>query len=294
MTHADRRTFLQLCATVAAAPALRLLDSVSAAAGPKVGGKPVGLQLYSLRKELPQDVPGTLAKIRAMGFEEVEGGSTYDLGIDGFKAAVSKAGLKVTSEHHGYEQWRDDAAGVLKQAKTLGAIYVGCPWIPHGERFTREDALRAASDFNKWAKVTRDAGLRFFYHPHGYELEASPEGTLLDTLFKETDPSLVGFEMDVFWMKRGGADPVALLQKYPKRFILTHLKDLKKGLETDHATGSAPEDSSVVLGTGQIDWPAFFAAVAKSSVEGHYIEDEHSLAIDQIPETLKYLAGLRL
>jgi sugar phosphate isomerase/epimerase len=293
MTDPARRTFLKACAAVAAAPALRALDGEAAGAqAPTALGKAVGLQLYSLRQYLPQDVPGTLAKIRTMGFREVEGGETYKLGIDGFKAAVQKAGLVVTSEHHGYEQWRDDTTGVLKQATALGARYVGCPWIPHGDRFTREDCLRAAADFNKWGKATKEAGLKFFYHTHGYEFEASPEGTLLDTLLKETDPGLVGLEADVFWVKRGGGDPVALFERYPGRIPLTHLKDMMKGLETDKPTGKAPDDADVVLGTGQIDFGALLKAANKGGVERHFIEDESAKPLTQIPASLEYLAGL--
>lgn len=293
MTDPTRRIFLKACAAAAAAPALRALDGGAAEARtPTALGKPVGLQLYSLRQYLPQDVPGTLAKIRGMGFREVEGGETYKLGIEGFKAAVQKAGLVVTSEHHGYEQWRDDTAGVLKQATALGARYVGCPWIPHGDRFTREDCLRAAADFNKWGKATKEAGLKFFYHTHGYEFEASPEGTLLDTLLKETDPALVGLEADVFWVKRGGGDPVALFERYPGRIPLTHLKDMMKGLETDKPMAKAPDDADVVLGTGQIDFAALLKAANKGGVERHFIEDESPKPLAQIPASLEYLAGL--
>ena len=294
MTDIPRRTFLKACAAAAAVPALRSLDvqAGAAAEGPVAFGRPVGLQLYSLRQYLPKDVPGTLAKIRSMGFREVEGGSTYDLGLGAFRDAVAKAGLRVTSEHHAYEQWRDDSASVLKQATGLGARYVGCPWIPHGDRFTREDCLQAAANFNKWGKAAKDAGLRFFYHTHGYEFVESAEGTLLDTLLKETDPALVSLEADVFWVKRGGGDPVALFQRYPGRIPLTHLKDMVKGLETNQPTGKAPEDADVALGTGQIDFVALLRAANQGGVEMHFLEDESSKALVQIPESLRYLAGL--
>ena len=294
MIDSDRRTFLRSCAAIAAAPALRALDASVSAAGPapSVFGKPVGLQLYSLRQHLPKDVPGTLAKIRAMGFEEVEGGDTYGMSVEAFKAAVTAAGLKQVSEHHGYEQWRDDAAGTLKIARTMGATYAGCAWIPHKETFTREDCLRAAADFNKWGKAAKDAGIRFFYHVHGYEFAPSPEGTLLDLLFKETDPALVAVEADVFWVKRGGGDPVALFERYPGRIPLSHLKDMQKGLGTS-PDGKAPDDTCVPLGQGQIDWKAVIAAATKAGIERHFIEDEHPNALTQIPESLKYLATLR-
>lgn len=293
MVHVRRRAFLGACAAVAAAPAWRPRAAAAApAAGPSALGKPVGIQLYSVRKQMPADVAGTLARIRAMGFTEVEGGDTYKLGVEGFAAALKKAGLTLTSEHHGYEQWRDDTAGALRQAKSLGARYVGCAWIPHGARFTREDALRAAADFNKWGKAAGDAGLRFFYHAHGYEFEAAPEGTLLDTILKETDPALVALEADVFWIKRGGGDPVKLFRAYPGRVPLTHLKDMKKGLATDAPTGQAPDDSNVVLGTGQIEWRAVLEAANAAGVERHYIEDESAAVMEQVPRSLKFLAGL--
>jgi len=292
MSERSRRTFLQACvAAVAAAPGIRTLQG--AVLEPMALGKPVGLQLYSLRGLLPKDVPGTLALIRAMGFLEIEGGDTYGLGIEGMKAAVQKAGLTLMSEHHAYEQWRDDRASVLKQATSLGVRYVGCPWIPHGDQFTREDCLKAAADFNAFGKDAKAAGLRFFYHPHGYEFEPSPEGTLLDTLFRETDPALVAFEADVFWVKRGGGDPVALFQKYPGRIPLTHLKDLAKGVDTSKPTGRAPDESSVPLGQGQIDFRALLEAANKAGVERHFIEDEHPDAAKQIPVSLQYLASLR-
>jgi sugar phosphate isomerase/epimerase len=294
MVHVPRRTFLRACAAAAAgAPAARVLAAATPAAGPTALGKPVGLQLYSLRKYLPQDVAGTLAKVRALGFTEVEGGDTYKLGTEGFGAALKKAGLGLTSEHHGYEQWRDDTAGALKQATGLGARYAGCAWIPHQGPFTREVALRAAADFNKWGKAAQAAGLRFFYHAHGYEFEPSPEGTLLDTILKETDPALVGLEADVFWIKRGGGDPVKLFRAYPGRIPLTHLKDMRKGLATDKPTGQAPDDSNVVLGTGQIDWSAVLAAANAAGVERHYVEDESADVLTQLPQSLRFLSSLQ-
>jgi sugar phosphate isomerase/epimerase len=294
MIDPKRRDFLRACAAIAAAPALRSLGAAAAEAeGPSAFGIPVGLQLYSLRQYLSKDVPGTLAKIRAMGFTELEDHDTYKMSVEDFGAAVTKAGLKIVSEHHGYDQWRDDTAGVLKQATALGARYVGCPWIPHGDSFERKDCLRAAADFNKWGKATKDAGLRFFYHIHGYEFVASPDGTLLDTLLKETDPDLVAVEADVFWVKRGGGDPVGLFAAYPGRIPLTHIKDMVKGLATNEPTGKAPDDSDVALGTGQIDFVELLKAAKKGGVERHFIEDESSKALTQIPESLRYLASLK-
>jgi sugar phosphate isomerase/epimerase len=238
---------------------------------------------------MPKDVPGTLAKIRAMGFHEIEGGGDYKLGVDGFKAAVKKAGLVLTSAHFGYEDWGKDAAAQLKRARDYGLKYAGCAWIPHKESFSREECLRAAADFNRWGKAAKDAGFRFFYHLHGYEFAPSPEGTLFDTLAKETDPALVAFQADIFWVTHGGANPVALFEKHPKRFLSTHLKDMAKGTPVGLFTGHAADDSNVPMGTGTIDWPAVLRAAAKAGVERHFIEDENLNAIAQIPQSLEYL-----
>jgi sugar phosphate isomerase/epimerase len=296
MTHdrpsLSRRRFLESAAATAALTSLARAQSAPEA--PSVLGKPVGLQLYSLRDLMPKDVPGTLAKIRAMGFREIEGGSDYKLGVEAFKAEVEKAGLTLTSAHFGYEDWQQDAAAQVARAKAFSLRYAGCAWIPHKGAFNREDCLRAAADFNRWGKAAKDAGLRYFYHLHGYEFSESPEGTLFDTLAKQTDPALVAFQADIFWVLHGGANPVKLFEKYPRRFVSTHLKDMAKGTEFPKTTGSAPDTSNVVLGTGLVDWPAVLRAAAKAGVERHFVEDEHPNALEQIPKSLDYLRQLKL
>ena len=285
-----RRRFIgSVAATSALASAARAQP-----AAPTVLGKPVGLQLYSLRNHFPKDVPGTLAKIRAMGFKEIEGGSDYKLGVEAFNAEVKQAGLVLTSGHFGYEDWGKDTDAIVKRSTTYGLKYTGCAWIPHKDSFTLEDCKRAAADFNKWGKAAKAAGMKYFYHAHGYEFASSPAGNLFDTLAKETDPALVSFQADVFWLTHAGMDPVKLFEKYPKRWVSTHLKDMKKGTPVGLTTGRADDDSNVPLGTGTIDWPNVLRAAAKAGVEKHFIEDEHANSLEQIPKTLGYLRGLKL
>ena len=140
-----------------------------------VHGRPVGLQLYSLRQLMPKDVPGTLALIRSIGFREIEGGGDYGLGMAGFLAEVKKAGLSMTSALYGYEDWGKDTAAVVKRASDYGVRYTGLSWIPHKDAFTREDCLKAAENFNRWGAAAKAAGIRFVYHIHGYEFEPSPK-----------------------------------------------------------------------------------------------------------------------
>src|SRR5690606_25591335 len=119
--------------------------------------------------------------------------------------------------------------------------------------FDAEDADRAVEAFNRAGQLLRDAGLTFFYHTHGFEFgPAEDGGTLFDSIVARTDPENVKFQLDVFWAFHGGADPVALLGRYPDRFVSTHLKDMREGTERND-TGAAPPESSVALGTGMVD-----------------------------------------
>jgi sugar phosphate isomerase/epimerase len=253
---------------------------------------PFGLQLYSLRHQLEKDVPGTLAKVKAMGFDDVETAGTYGLSVDAFAAALKKAGLSARSGHFPYERFRDDAAGVLRDAKTLGASFVACAWIPHEGTFSREHVQKAADVFNGAARAARAQGLRFAYHLHGYEFRPSPEGTLFDALVAQTAKDGVNFEVDVLWARAGGVDPAQLIEKLAGRVPLTHLKDMRKGTTYTSPVSSLPDDTNVVLGTGVIDFPAILKASQKAGVEIHFLEDEHPDSLAQLPRSLKYLRGL--
>ena len=255
---------------------------------------PVGLQMWSLREYLPTDLPGTLAKVRAMGFREVEGAGLWKHTLAELKAALATAGLRCQSAHMGFERLRDDAPGAFAEAKALGASWVVCPWIPHEKEFTRDDALKAAEAFNKFASAGDAAGLRFAYHCHGYEMLPSPEGTRFDTLAQNTDPKRVLFQVDVFHALHGGANPVELINRYASRVRSLHLKDLKKGVAITKGTATATPDVDVPLGTGQVDWPAVLRAAMKAGASLYYIEDESADPWGHIPQSLQYLKSLKL
>jgi sugar phosphate isomerase/epimerase len=255
---------------------------------------PVGLELYSLRREMEEDVPGTLARVRAMGFDEVEVPGLYGLTAQAMREALDSAGLRATSSMADYNRLRDDLAGVIADAEALGVDYVVTAWIPHDEPFDSTDVSQAVADFNAWGARLKEAGLQFAYHIHGYEFQPTAEGTLFDRIVRETDPDAVAFQMDVFWVVHPGQDPVALLRAYPDRFPLMHLKDMRQGTPTGELTGHAPEETNVVLGTGMIDFPAVLRAAEEVGVERYYIEDEAPNAMEQLPASLDYLQNLQL
>ncbi len=254
---------------------------------------PLGVQTYTFRNHLPKDVPGTLDKIKAMGFTEIEGGAPKDVTPEAYKKMCDERGIKIPSTGAGYEQLVKNPQEIADRAKTLGASYVMCAWIPHKDHvFTLDNAKKAVEDFNKIGKVMKDNGLTFCYHDHGYEFQPYGKGTLMDYIIQNTNPDYVSFEMDVLWTIHGGGDPVKLLKKYKSRWKLMHLKDLKKGVKGD-LTGGTPAENDVVLGTGQADFPKILKIAKKIGIQHYFIEDESDQEMVNVPKSIAYLRGLK-
>lgn len=254
---------------------------------------PLGVQLYSFRREMAQDVPGTLRRVRALGFQEVETAGTYGMTPAQFRQELDRAGLRATAMHTGYERLRDSLPAVLAEAKTLGAQYVGTAWIPRadGKPLTVEQARQVAADFNRWGRAAREQGLQFFYHIHGYEFVPGTGGLVpMDVLMQQTDPEAVKFEMDVFWAALPGVDPAALLRRYPDRWELMHIKDMRSGVPTPNHAGTAPPDETEVpVGTGQINYREVLKAAQEIGLDKFYIEDETRDPFGSVAQSLRFL-----
>ena len=252
-----------------------------------------GVQLYTFRNQLSKDVPGTLAKIKEMGIKEIEGGGTNGLSVEEYKKLLQQNGLKMISVGADFNQLATNPQAAVDRANQFGAKYVTCTWIPHpGDTFTIDHIKRAVEDFNSAGKILKENGISLCYHPHGYEFRPYENGTLFDYLVANLNPEYANFEMDVFWIKHPGQDPVALLKKYPKRFFLMHLKDRKPGTEGNQ-NGRADVESNVVLGTGDVGIAEIMKEARKAGVKHYFIEDESSRSMEQVPVSLRYLKGLR-
>ena len=252
----------------------------------------IGLQLYTFRNQIPKDVPGMFEKISKMGIRELEGGSTYGLSVDSFKTLLKKNNLKIVSVGAAFKDLDSNVQAVIAQAKTFNAGYVTCTWIPHEKDFTIDHAKKAVEVFNRAGKVLKENGIALVYHPHGYEFGAYEGGTLFDYMAKNMNPADANFEMDVFWIKHPGQDPVALLKKYPKRFPLMHLKDRKPGTPGNQE-GRADVESNVVLGSGDVGIADIMREAPRAGVKHYFIEDESSRSEQQVPESLAFLKTLR-
>lgn len=250
----------------------------------------VGLQLYSLRNQFKKDVPGTLKLIHDWGIKYIEGGDTYGLSLEAYKELLKKNELEMVSIGASYEELRDNPEKVIQTAKDFGSKYVMVAWIPHdGNNFGFDDIKKATDIFNYTGKLLKKEGLSLTYHPHGYEFRPYKNGTLFDYMLQKSNDFT--FEMDIFWVKQGGANPLELLKKYPKKFSLLHLKDRKIGTKSNY-TGQVDDETNVVLGFGDVGIKDLVMEAKKIGVKYMFIEDESLGVVQQIPKSLDYLKSL--
>lgn len=253
---------------------------------------PIGLQTYSFRRSIGKDPAKVLDTIKAMGITEIESGSGR-MSPQDFKKLCDERGISIPSTGAGYDELVNKIDSVIYKAKALGAKYVMVAWIPHKTgSFNFDNAKKAVEDFNKAGKTLQENGLTLCYHAHGYEFWPHEGGTLLDYIITNTNPDYVSFEMDIMWIYFGGGDPAALLKKYGNRWKLMHVKDMKKGTKRD-LTGLTSPENDVAVGTGELDIPAIMKEAKKVGIKHYFIEDESSRIIEQIPQTITYLRGLK-
>lgn len=253
---------------------------------------PFGIQTYTFRRSIGNDPAKVLDTIKMMGFTEIEGGSGRMHPAD-FKKLCDERGISIPSTGAGYDDLNNKIDSVVWRAKTLGAKYVMCAWIPHQNNvFTLEDAKKAAEDFNRAGKILKENGITLCYHAHGYEFQPYEDGTLLDYLFKNTNPDYVSFQMDIFWIHFGGGDPAGLLKKYGSRWKLMHVKDMRKGIKKD-LTGLTSVENDVTLGTGELNLPVILKEAKRIGIKHYFIEDESSSITTQVPASVAYLKSLK-
>ncbi|MEI7628004.1 MAG: TIM barrel protein [Bacteroidota bacterium] len=255
---------------------------------------PIGVQTYTFRNHFPKGVEKTLDLIKEMGFTEIETSGANGVTNADFRKLCDARGISIPSSGADFGELVKDPMVVVERAKAFGAKFVMCAWIPHQKSaFSLEDAKNAINVFNAAGKILKENGLTLCYHDHGYEFHAYEDGTLLDYMIKNTNPQYVSFEMDVLWtMHGGGADmPVTLLKKYPGRFKLMHVKDLKKGVVGD-LSGGTPAENDVAVGMGQGDWKKIIKLAKKNGVVHCFIEDESNIEVQNIPLSIAYLKKL--
>ncbi|MBT0584977.1 sugar phosphate isomerase/epimerase family protein [Alteromonas oceanisediminis] len=250
----------------------------------------IGLQLYSLRHQMADDLPAAMQSVNDWGIHAVEGGGNlYGHSLSDFKRIIDEHHIQVVSVDTSYEEVRDNPIAVAYKAKFYGARFATFYWIPHEGTFSIDDAKAAVDVLNTAGAVLKENGVTLQYHPHGYEFFPHEEGTILDYML--THVTEAQFQMDVFWIKQGGQDPVDFLTRYPGKFTSLHLKDRRHGTETTQ-DGKADVDTNVVLGSGDVGIQDVVKVAKQQGIKYFFIEDESSRVMLQVPESIRYLLEL--
>ncbi|HEY7878960.1 MAG TPA: sugar phosphate isomerase/epimerase, partial [Gemmatimonadaceae bacterium] len=244
-------------------------------------GMRIGLQLYTVRGLMDHDLAGTIAEVARIGYREVELAGLHGKTAKEMRVIVDRAGLTVPSSHISMQDVRGDWSRTLDDAATLGQTYIVCPWIDEPDR-TVDGYTRVAHELTRAGEASRARGIQLAYHNHDYEF--TPVGGRLpyDILLAESDPSLVQLELDIFWIVKGGQDPLAYFARFPGRFPLVHAKDMTK------------DGTMVDVGSGSIDWRAIFAHSKQAGVQHTFVEhDEPASPIAETKASYEYLRALR-
>jgi len=243
----------------------------------------LGLQLYTVRDAMKGDFDGTLAKVAAVGYGEVEFAGYFDHSPKDVKASIDRVGLVSPSAHFDNSYLGDKWPGVLESANVIGQKYVICSFID--EKTRQEPGIwpRLAESFNRAGEAARKVGIQFGYHNHSFEFTPVDGKLPYDILLNSTDPNLVKMEMDLYWIVNAGADPLAYFNRYPGRFHLVHVKGRAKN-----------GDITEVKSDNAIDWKAIFAQSEKAGIKHYFVEqDKSDSPFDSIRTSFNYLHDLR-
>jgi len=289
----NRRTFLETATTVTAAT---LLTSRLGWAEGEHKIEKVGVQLYTVRDLMKDDFEGTIAKVAQIGYKEVEFAGYFGRTGKQVRAALDQNGLKAPSTHVQYDELDEKFPSVIETSKQIGLDYIICPWIPEELRKSPDIWKQAAEKFNRAGAMTRKAGMQFGYHNHWFEFILTDGKLPYDELLKNCDADLVKMEMDLCWVTTAGADPLRYFDRYPGRFPLVHVKDLKS-LPKVSSAGAQNFGDTVDLtevGSGIIDWKRIFAQSEKAGIKHYIVEHDHpKQPLESIKTSYEYLSKLR-
>jgi sugar phosphate isomerase/epimerase len=257
---------------------------------------PIGLELYTVGKEMDEDPAGTLKLVAAAGYKEVELSPLSKVDAKDLKKMLDDNGLANPAGHYMLPDLMKDLDSKLAFAKQMGQHYmvVTVPWIKDMSRvkadpkdgqmayfmailsaFTLDDFKWSAEQFNKIGEPIKAAGLQLGYHNHNFEFKKYEGGvTGYDEFVRLTDPNLVKLEMDCGWVTVAGHDPVEYLHKFPDRYKMLHIKDFKKGFTPTSKLGETGDGAPVAteLGRGSIDYAPIFKAA--KHIDHIFVEQE--------------------
>ncbi|MDI6402162.1 sugar phosphate isomerase/epimerase [Balneolaceae bacterium ANBcel3] len=248
---------------------------------------PFGLQLWTLRDVIADDPQSVLRQVADYGYTSIESyegplGMFWGMGNNGFKQFMDDHGMKMVSSHANVF---DQVEYKIEEMANIGVEYIVCPHI--GDQGSIDAYKEMADRFNQIGKLAKEGGLSFAYHNHGYTFEEMDGVMPQDVLMEHTDPDLVEYQVDMYWVEITGQSTLDWLKKYPGRFTSCHIKDL--------ANGDQPE--STVLGTGTIDFPPILRHAKDDGMKHFIVEQEqytNTTPLDAIRKNAEYMKNLRL
>ena len=269
-------------------------DTTAANAGTVAAGTALaafGLQLYTLRDDLPKDPKGVLKQVASFGYKQIESfegkdGMFWGMSNTDFKKYMDDLGMVIVSSHCDINK---DFEKKAADAAAIGMKYLICPWL--GPQKKIDDFKKAADEFNKRGEICKKNGIRFAYHNHAYSFEPVDGQLGQDVMMNNTDPDLVDYEMDIYWVAAAGQDPEAWLKKYKNRFRLCHVKDRAKGATP------ADHDASVDLGTGSLDYSRLLKTASENGMEYYIVEQEKyegTTPLKSVEANAAYMKNLKI
>jgi sugar phosphate isomerase/epimerase len=280
----DRREFLALTGAAAMVPlgAPRWLPHGTAAT-PVDSLDNIGLQLYTLRERMEFSVERTLYDVAGIGYKEVEFAGYFGRPPRAIKQLLDRNGLKSPSAHVGLDTMRSGWYRTLNEASQIGHKWLVIAWLPPEDRNSIDAVKRSADLLNRSARDAETFKIKVAYHNHDWEFQEVEGRRIFDILLEETDPEVVQFEMDLYWITKAGADPMAYFARWPERFPLLHLKD----------SSGAPEHAMTEVGKGTIDFAQVFRRAGQAGIRHCYVEhDNPADPMASVATSFRYLDGL--
>jgi sugar phosphate isomerase/epimerase len=247
---------------------------------------PVAVQIYSIRNEAAADFPGTLSRLKAIGYDYAEPAGLYGYSAKEYRAILDEVGVQAISAHVPLADMQADIAKVIDEVLTLGCRYLAVPYLDEAGRPGTEGFAATLRDIARIGDACRAKGLQLIYHNHDFEFVRMPDGQFgFDHIYASTTPEQLQMEPDTCWIKVAGQDPAAYIRKYAGRVPVVHLKDFIKrgeggqlyeliGMASKPAVGGEKHFSFKPLGEGQQDIPAILAASLEAGAKYVVVEQD--------------------
>jgi sugar phosphate isomerase/epimerase len=243
----------------------------------------IGLQLYTVRREMEVSVERTLYEVGRIGYKEVEFAGYFNRPPRAIRQLLDRNGLKSPAAHTSLDVLRTGWYRTLNEASEMGQKWLVVPSLAEADRNSLDAVKRTAELLNRSGQDAKTYKVKVAYHNHDFEFREVEGKRILDVLLEETDPELVEFEMDLYWITKAGADPFDYFRRFPKRFPLVHVKD----------SGGAPEHQMTEVGRGTIDFAKLFAEQEQAGMKHFFVEhDNPTDPLTSVRTSYRYLDSL--